>query len=234
MCIRDRLEGLFTKRLTLKAPEKGMWSFVWMSNIDATIDLTEKQLPTLLSGGILGASFAAMFKIARDVTDVLAKGARLLDDVLYPELVRLIVDSKISAALKLIVRSTLILLAVGFSLAAIVHIFGPGAFERLLTPELKGTSRITTQLMVSATFFAAAAPLYPGLYALGEPGRATLVRGVTVVSMLILFFVLAKHFGPAGPGLAMIIANAGGFLLAAYVTLSRLRARRSAEEVIQP
>lgn len=223
------LEGLFAKRPNLKAPETGLWSFVWMSNIDATIDLTEKQLPTLLSGGILGASFAAMFKIARDVSDVLAKGARLLDDVLYPELVRLILDAKISRALRLIIRSTLILLATGFGLAAIVYVSGPGVFEKLLTSELRGTSFVTTQLMVSAAFFAAAAPLYPALYALGEPGRATLVRGVTVISMLILFFALARLFGSSGPGLAMIIAHAFGFILAAYVTLSRLRHRRGAE-----
>lgn len=219
---QGHLSGLFEKRPTLKAPFKKLWAFVLMSNIDATIDLSDKQLPTLLAGFLLGPSFAAVFKIARDVSDILAKGARQFDRVLYPELVRLMIDGQKSRAVRLITRSTLIMLLIGGVLAALVYIFGPGLFARALSPELASVANIATLLMIAAALLGATAPLYPALYALGEPGRASLARGITVGLMLCLFVGFAMAFGEVGPGWAILVAQAIGFILTASITFTRL------------
>ncbi|MEM8920317.1 MAG: lipopolysaccharide biosynthesis protein, partial [Pseudomonadota bacterium] len=205
---RGALNGLFSKRPTLKAPEPGVWRYVWMSNIDATINLVDKQMPTLLAGALLGPAFAALFKIARDISDVLGKGARLLNQVLYPELVRLMMSGKIVRAVRIIVYSSAFLLGAGIALAVLISMVGPPLFSIALDRDYEGVAPIATMLVVSAALMGAAAPIHSGLYALGNPGWAALSRAVTVTITIILFVTLSFTIKEAGPGWAMLIGSA--------------------------
>ncbi|MEM1389814.1 MAG: lipopolysaccharide biosynthesis protein [Pseudomonadota bacterium] len=222
------LSGLFSKAPNLKAPEQGIWGYVWMSNIDATINLVDKQMPTLLAGTLLGPAFAALFKIARDVSDVLGKGARLLNQVLYPELVRLMIAGDPLRATRIVVRSSLYLLAAGIGLAAFISAVGPSAFSFALDREYQGVASIATLLVIAAAFTGAAAPIYSGLYALGYPGRAALSRGITVIMTIILFVTLSRLMGEAGPGWAMVIGAGSGLLITSAIALSHAYGARDA------
>lgn len=224
---RGLLTGLFRRPPTLRQPQKGLWRFVWISNLDATIGLVDTHVATLLSGGLLGAGFAATFKIARDISDVLAKSAQLLDKAMYPELVRMTLAGETGRVSRLIVRSSAIMLLIGVVAGALVYFAGPGFFASVLDSEYAGIAPIATALMIAAALYAATAPLYPALYALGEPGRATLARAVSVIAIVLLFFVLVELFGEQGPGWAMIGGQFIGLVLAAWMTVSRLSAYRA-------
>ena len=223
---RGALKGLFSRRPTLKAPEPGIWRYVWMSNIDATIDLVDKQMPTLLAGALLGPAFAALFKIARDVSEVLGKGARLLNQVLYPELVRLMLVGSIARAIRIIIYSSVYLLAAGFSLAILISLFGPGLFAVALERDYESVAPIATLLVIAAALMGAAAPIYSGLYALGNPGRAALSRAITVTMTILLFVTLSYYMGEAGPGWAMVIGAAAGLVITSIIGLSRAHGAR--------
>jgi len=223
---RGLLKGLFSEGFTLKAPQPGVWRFVWISNLDATISLADTHIATLLSGGLLGPAFAAVFKIARDISDVLAKSARLLDKAMYPELVRIILAGEASRALRLIIRTSALMLGVGVMFAVVVYVFGTGVFTTALDTDYAGLAGVTTALIIAATIFAAAAPLYPALYALGEPGRATIARAGGVMAIIGLFFLLTPIMGEAGPGLAMIFGQLVGLFLVGWMCISRLGVRR--------
>ncbi|MEM0985264.1 MAG: lipopolysaccharide biosynthesis protein [Pseudomonadota bacterium] len=226
---RGEDKGLFSAAPTLKAPEEGIWRFVWMSNIDATISLFDKQMPTMLSGVLLGPAFAALFKIARDISDVFAKAARLLNQVLYPELVRLMTDGDSARSVRIILYTSLSLLAVGSGVAVLIRIFGPALFSVALEPAYQGVAPIATLLVVAAALMGAAAPVYSGLYALGRPGRAVLARAVTVALTLMSFVILANTFGPSGPGRAMVLGAALGLVVTSAIAMSQMSNVRSAQ-----
>ena len=223
---RGALTGLFSKRPTLKAPKPGIWRYVWMSNIDATIDLVDKQMPTLLAGALLGPAFAALFKIARDVSEVLGKGARLLNQVLYPELVRLMIAGNTIRAIRIIIYSSVYLLAAGFALAALISLFGPSVFGTALDRDYESVAPIATMLVIAAALMGAAAPIYSGLYALGNPGWAALSRAITVTMTIALFVTLSFYMGEAGPGWAMVIGAAAGLIITSVIALSRAQGAR--------
>jgi O-antigen/teichoic acid export membrane protein len=223
---RCALKGLFDQRPTLKAPKKGIWRYVWMSNIDATINLIDKQMPTLLAGALLGPAFAALFKIARDISDVLGKGASLLNQVLYPELVRLMIAGKIVRAVRIIVYTSAYLLGAGLILALIISVFGPALFASALQQDYEGVASIATMLVVAAALMGAAAPIYSGLYALGNPGLAALARAITVVVTIILFVVLSLTMGEMGPGWAMVIGTSAGLVVTSIIALTRAQGAR--------
>lgn len=225
---RGALKGVFEKRPTLKAPRKGIWRYVWMSNIDATINLIDKQLPTLLAGALLGPAFAALFKIARDVSDVLGKGARLLNQVLYPELVRLMIAGATTRAIRIIIFSSVYLLAAGIGLSLLISLFGPSLFAAALDRGYEGVVPIATMLVIAAALMGATAPIYSGLYALGNPGWAALTRALAVTITMVLFVALSNSMQDAGPGWAMVIGAASGLLLASLVAVMRAYGAREA------
>ncbi|MEM7494444.1 MAG: lipopolysaccharide biosynthesis protein [Pseudomonadota bacterium] len=225
---RGALKGLFSKRPTLKTPRSGIWRYVWMSNIDATINLVDKQMPTLLAGALLGPAFAALFKIARDVSDVLGKGARLLNQVLYPELVRLMIAGNTSRAIRIITFSSLYLLAAGIGLAVVISLFGPSLFRVALDTDYERVAPIATMLVIAAALMGAAAPIYSGLYALGNPGRAALSRAITVALTMVLFVSLSFAMKEAGPGWAMVIGYGFGLLITSIIALSSTQGARDA------
>lgn len=217
---RGQLKDLFSQRPTLSAPERGIWRFAWMSNIDATVDLSDKQMPTLLAGILLGPAFAAMYKIAQDVANVLAKGARLLNQVLFPELVRLIIAGQVARAMRIILTTSAYLLGIGLVLSALISVFGPAFFAAALDDIYADTASIATMLVIAAALMGAAAPIYSGLYALGQPGRATLARAITVAITLGLFVFLSIQIGTAGPGWAMVIGQTLGLIATSFIIIS--------------
>ncbi|MEL6693641.1 MAG: lipopolysaccharide biosynthesis protein [Pseudomonadota bacterium] len=225
---RGALKGLFSKRPTLKAPQKGIWRYVWMSNIDATINLVDKQLPTLLAGAVLGPAFAALFKIARDVSDVLGKGARLLNQVLYPELVRLMIAGSITRAIRIIVYSSFYLLAAGIVLSLLISLFGPSLFAAALDQGYENVAPIATMLVIAAALVGATTPIYSGLYALGNPGWAAFTRALAVSITIALFVILSQTMQEEGPGWAMVVGSASGLLMASIVAVMRAYAARDA------
>ncbi|MEM6651953.1 MAG: hypothetical protein AAF582_05095, partial [Pseudomonadota bacterium] len=212
---------LFSSRPTLKAPQTGIWRYVWMSNIDATIDLVDKQMPTLLAGALLGPAFAAQFKIARDVSDVFGKSARLLNQVLFPELVRLMIAGKTVRAIRIISFSSLYLLTAGIGLAVLMSLFGPALFEIALDSDYARVASVATMLVIAAALTGGATPIYSGLYALGNPGRAALSRAITVAITITLFVTLSSSIREAGPGWAMVIGSGLGLLITAVIALMR-------------
>ncbi|MEO1323875.1 MAG: lipopolysaccharide biosynthesis protein [Pseudomonadota bacterium] len=222
------LVGLFKRRPTLKAPEQGLWRYVWMSNIDATIDLLDKQMPTLLAGGLLGPAFAALFKIARDISDVLGKGARLLNQVLYPELVRLMISGNTRRAIRIIGYSSIYLLGAGILLAVLISLVGPSVLGAALDQDYAAVTPIATMLVIAAALMGATAPIYSGLYALGNPGRAALARAITVSVTMSLFIALAYTIGDSGPGWAMVIGTGIGLIVASIIALARVQSARDA------
>ena len=224
---QDLLQDLFSSRLSLKAPQKGIWRFVWISNLDATIDLADNHIATLLSGVLLGPGFAAMFKIARDMSDVLAKGARLLDQAIYPELVKMILSGNTARVAQIIVRTSLIMLCAGAVMGLIAHFFGPAFFKFAFTDASSGVAAVATPLMIAAGIFAATTPLYATFYALEKPALTMMIRSFAVSTIIILFIVLAKTIGTSGPGIAMIVGQFAGFSLAAWLTFANLRVKLS-------
>jgi len=222
---RGMLKGLFARRPRLDSPETGLWRFVWFANIDRTVDLFDSHLPTLLTGAIFGPAYAALFKIARDVADLLAKAARLLDWVIYPELTRMVLAGEPARVLALITRASLILLGLGLTVSALLAWAGGDALAAILGEPYREAAPLAVLLLIAASLLAAAAPLYPALYAVGEPGRAVFARALGVTVMLTLTAGLSYLIGEHGPGWAAIAGQVCALTAVSLITVRRLQAR---------
>lgn len=211
--------GLFSLWPSLRAPEAGLWRFSWMANIDSSIVVAKEELPVLLAGGVLGAAYAAIFKVAVQIASVLVRGTQQLDEVIYPELAQMIHEGKASKIWPLVIRAGAILVAVALFIGGMVAVLGPDVLSWALQTDYRPSATLAMLLLLAGAVSAAYSPLLPTLYAAGHPGQAALARAAGVGVLLVLFVVLANRIGTLGPGFAFIIGDAISLVFA--VVLAR-------------
>lgn len=212
------LAGLFASPPVLRAPEKGLWQFSLTAHIDASMVVAKQELPLLLAGGVLGPAFAAVFKVAVQISSVLVRGTQQLDEVIYPELAKLVEAGETWRIWPLILRTGGILVAIALFTGGLVAAFGPQALSKLMGTDYGPSAGIALLLLLAGAISAACSPLLPTLYAAGRPGQAAIARAAGVVVLLVLFVTFSRSIGPMGTGWAFIIGDTISLILSVILT----------------
>jgi len=206
---KRRLLGLvFRAKSSLRRPRKGLWPFMIKSNIDSTLAAATLHLPALLVMGVFGSAWVAVYRIAEEVAKLLSEGFKLLDQVIYPELAKMVSLGEADKIWRLVKRTALMLLSFGLVIAALVQIGGPELLGRVFSEDYEQAAPLTSLLVLAAAITGIAAPLYPVLYAADRPERAIYARGTGVLVYIAAFFILSFTIGKMAPGWAAILSNA--------------------------
>ncbi len=184
----------------------GIWGFLNVLYWQATLDLVPKSLGTLYAGALLGPQGAAMFRIAREFANVVAKPALLVRQAIYPDLARL--RHRRDDAFKGIVISMAAMMGLPALALAIASLWlGAPLLDMTVGARYVPAAELLSWLIAAATFEMAASPLRPAGYALG---CAKAMLGVQVLASLIFiaaFQVLTPQFGLTGPGIATVVMS---------------------------
>ena len=203
-----RLLGMvFAARQKFLKPRKGLWPFVIKSNIDSSIASGFGHLPQLLVMAMFGAAWSGLYKVADEVAKLLSEGFKLLDQVIYPELAKLIAQGNASKIWRIVMRASVILLFAGIVLMAILWFMGPQILSTVFGEQFYKAVPLAVLLVPAAALMGIVAPLYPIFYAADKPERAIYVRGASLIVYIIAFVALAFTIGPMAPGWAMLICN---------------------------
>ena len=216
---RNLLWPVLRAKSPLLKQRPGLWSFAIKSNIDSTLAASSVHLPVLLVTAVFGQAFAGVYKIAEEVAKLLSEGFRLLDQVIYPELARMVSDGRVNQIWRLVRRAATILLLIGLAMAVAVSLVGAAPLNAIFRQDFTLAAPIASQLVTAAALLGIVAPLYPVAYAAGRPERAMLARGTGIAVYVVGFFMLSRLFGQFGPGWAMIIGN----VVAAIAAIAMVR-----------
>ncbi len=226
---RNMLGHVIRAKVKFFKPErKGLWAFVFKSNIDATLGAATLHLPSLLVFAIFGPVWNALYKIAEEVAKLLSEGFKLLDQVIYPELARMVSEGQVDKIWRLTTRAATILLLFGCFMSAAFFIFGEAILQLLKIEGFEAAIPFATILVPAAALMGAAAPLYPVFFAADCPERAIMGRGAGVFIYIAALLIMAKIIGPMAAAWAVLIGN--GFtvvivtLMAKYTLEQRVKA----------
>lgn len=232
---RKFIRPILAARTNFTKPRKGLWSFVWKSNIDSTLAAGSSHLPTLLVMAVFGPAFLAVYRIAEETAKLLSEGVKLLDQVIYPELARMISGGDVAKIWRLVTRAALISMGVGLLVSIFIALAGPYVFTTVLGPEYQSVTMLAILLVFGAAIFAAAAPLYPVFYATDKPHRAIYARIAGLIIYIIAFFTLCHVVGEMGAAWAYVAGQLTGLLIVAFLvkkTLVKAVARAVDKSVI--
>ena len=186
---RHLLGEVFKAKVNFFRPErKGLWGFVIKSNIDATLGAATLHLPSLLVFAIFGPVWNGIYKIAEEVAKLLSEGFKLLDQVIYPELARMVTEGKVEKIWRLTTRAAAILLLFGCFMSCVFFVFGDGILRLLTNENFDPAVPMAMILVPAAALMGAVAPLYPVFFAADNPERAIIARGAGVIVYICLLY----------------------------------------------
>jgi len=197
----------------LRGPSLKGWSdefpslraFLSIVYLQSNLDNVQKNAPTLLAGALLGAAGAGMVRIAREATKILSKPGALLQQVLFPNLVRLWGrGTPIFAS----ILFRVILMSVLFGLVFIVaSVFGGRQLlTSVLGPDYAVAAPLMSLFLLAATVELVVFLLRTGGYAMGLAGKILWLHLISAVLYVIAFVTLTPSMGLIGPGIAACFA----------------------------
>ena len=227
---RGLLGEVIRAKVSLLRPRAGVWPFAITSNVDSTLAAANLHMPVLLVTAVLGPAVGGIYKIAEEVAKLLSEGFRLLDQVIYPELARMVADGRLAEIWRLVRRAAVILLSFGVAMSLLVLWVGPEPLVRVFGEDFRIASPIASILVPAAALMGIVAPLYPVMYAAGKPERALYARAAGVAVYVVAFFVLSYAYGVLGAASAVVIGNLVSAVWAVWTARRTLRQAQAGGE----
>lgn len=201
-------EALASRGRSLTAPFPGIWKFVWSTNANASVGLVTSHVPTLIVGGMIGATDAGLFRIARQIAEALATPVKLMVPVFYPELARLVAVRDYPMMRTLNNRATLISCAGAAASFFALCLLGPWALLLIGGHQTDGAYIVMLFLSAAALIKIGTFTQEPTLISLGRPATALLIQIAAALIYLPLLVWFVHLTGINGAGLAAVTAAA--------------------------
>lgn len=223
---RRRFLGMVIRaKADFLSPRSGLWLFTIKSNIDSTLAAGHLHLPLLLVTAIFGPAFAGVYKIAEEAAKLLSEGFKLFDQVIYPEIAKMISAGDGSKIWRLVTRTAFILLSFGLFFSALILFVGPNALSALFGEDYAAAAPLASLLVPAAALLGIVAPLYPIYYATDCPEKAIYSRALSLIIFIVALFALSSTaVGQMAPGWAAIIGNVFAVVFVAITANRALKA----------
>ncbi len=231
MCLRElRRHGVLAapsatgpESSSVWAADRKVWGFVWSTNLNSSLQLTFSHFGTLAVGALLGAGSAALYRVARQLSEALTAPVKLLTPSIYPELARLSARKAIAEMRRFILRASLLAGVVASLMVAILIFAGPLLLNLIAGPKLTAAYGVMCVLGAAAALRLSAFPLEPMLISSGLAGSALRIRIGSTLAYLVLLFLLCPLLGLVGAGIALLLATLVNLAGQVFVTEKLLR-----------
>ena len=184
----------------------GAWRFAIQINLATGVQTIWGPIARLAVGGLLGATGAALFRIASSLADSAQKPADLLGKAFYPEIVRM--DLKSKKPWKLMLRSSALATGIAALGVLILVIGGKPLIGLLFGKDFLGAYEPLMVLMLVPVLGVLSFPLAPMLYALGKAGGPLRAKLIASVVFFLSLGPLSLAWGVVGAAIAFVLASA--------------------------
>lgn len=215
--------GLDAKQVHREFPK--LWPFMLTVYWQKLLDLVQRRVVVLLAGVLFGAAAAGLYRVAWDLSNVLAKPVLMLRQSILPDLARLWHDQDDSFR-RLTFRSGLIAGSASAAIFGVVVVMGRPLIELIMGTAYVDAAPLLVLLVLAGTIDLYGFALRPAGYAMGRPG---VIVTINTVAMLIyggLLFALISRFGLLAAGLAAV-ATALISLVSLTIAVLRLSRNRA-------
>ncbi len=178
----------------------------WQSNLD----MVPRHGATLAVGLLFGAHSAGIYRLARDIAEVVSKPVILLRQAIFPDLTELWNQNK-SAFLSLTWRASAVLALAGgvFVLAALA--FGADLLALLAGEPFRAGATLLALLLGAAALELGAAPLRPASYAMDGVVQVLILQSMAVALFFAVLFATKPLIGLDGAGWAALASASASF-----------------------
>jgi len=183
----------------------GLPGFTGVVYAQGILDQLPRHLITLLIGGFLGAASAGLYRVAREIADVLAKPVLLIRQAAFTEITRLGEEGR-GALSGVFRRYGLRLLLPALVLVGLASVFREQLLAAVGGHAYTEAGVLLVLLLVAAAIELVGAVLRPLAYAHGKASVALRVQVLAMLTYLVCFIALSGVYGLNSVGLAAVAA----------------------------
>jgi O-antigen/teichoic acid export membrane protein len=199
-----------------------IWSVVWTVNLSDTVRVATRELDTLLIGLMLGPASTALYKIAKQVSDIPGKFANPLQQVLYPYLARLWSRGEVVAFNRYGTVVSLAMASAGVLFLILFAVAGERILILLFGGEFAAASDTLIIMLIAYCVFYLGIHLRPKALILGLHRAILVIYVVATVLFYAGYFSLISAYGISGAATAHVV-----YFVTWYVLMEITIRRRS-------
>ena len=199
----------------------GITSFVHVVYWQSNIDLVPKQAVTLFAGALLGPTAAGLFRLAREISGVLATPAVLLRQVLFPDFARMWHQGGHSFA-RVLLRVILFAGACGLVVVAVSIPLGAPLLGFVYGNAYTAAAPLLSLLLFAGSIELCVSVLRAAGYALGAAGGILKLNLVSLALYICILLLATPRWGLNGAGFAACASAV--MMLVGMLVLVKLRA----------
>jgi len=193
--------------------ELKVFSFVVYNNFDVAVRMVSKQLDVLILGKIYGVEIVGIYKIAKEVANLIAKLTDPAYQAIYPEFAKILANGKKLEAKQMAMKISLYAGGAGLIFYALFALLGEWAIGFAFGSKFLGAYEITLVYFIAIFVAIITLPLYPMQHAFGFAKDAFSNQLHTTLVYIPLLLIMTFYLEMIGASIAYIVY---------YIYLSRL------------
>ncbi|WP_278367292.1 lipopolysaccharide biosynthesis protein [Acetobacter orientalis] len=186
---------------------KGIWKLTIGASLNEILVSFYKQISTLLIGAWIGAADAAVFRVASQITNAIAKPATMLIPTIYPEFIRFRDERNWKDFRHTMLRLMGTIGGLSIAVLVISLCFGSSILDYMLHHHSERGDVLISILAFSALLDVATVPLEPLLTVMGKVYSVMRIKMTAIFIYIPALLLLTKFMGIWGAALAAVLAS---------------------------
>ena len=185
--------------------ELKIFSFIIYNNFDVAVRMISRQLDMVILGKLYGAEIVGIYKIAKEVANLIAKLTDPVYQAIYPEFAKTFSNGRKREAKQMAIKISLYAGGAGLAFYGLFVLLGEWAIGVAFGKEFLDAYEITLVYLIAILIAIINLPLVPILHSNGLAKQAFRNQLWATVSYCVVIYPLAFYFSAIGAALAYIM-----------------------------
>jgi O-antigen/teichoic acid export membrane protein len=200
------LSEIFKEKINMTLlRELKIFSFIVYNNFDVAIRMVSRQLDTVILGKIYGAEIVGIYKIAKEIANLIGRLTDPIYQAIYPEFAKLLSSGKKLEAKDIAKKISVYAGSAGFIFYGIFVLFGEWAISLAFGEEFLKAYNVTLIYFFAILIAVISLPLVPILHSKGLAKQAFLNQFFATLGYCVAIYPLTLYFSAIGASMAYII-----------------------------
>jgi len=170
-------------------------SFVWWSNLASTLDIPVKLLDVFIVSLVISVEAVGIYKIFKQVSDILRKPVDPIYQAIYPQFAALIASAQDLRAVKMAVKVGVLILAFSIPLVGIISLSSPWWLDKIFGEAYASEWAVFSLYLLLQGISIVFVSIHPLFIAMGYIQKNFWILGLANGSFLVFCWFLGKSYG---------------------------------------
>ena len=196
--LKEKVNMLLLKELKI-------FSFIVYNNFDIAVRMVSRQLDTVILGKLYGAEIVGIYKIAKEVANLIAKLTDPVYQAIYPEFAKMLANGKKLEAKQMAIKISLYAGGAGLVFYGLFALLGEWAIGLAFGSEFLGAYDVILVYFIAIFVAVISIPLVPMLFSYGLAKEAFYNQVLATVAYAIVIYPLTYYCEAIGSAIAYIV-----------------------------